>query len=348
MFHVPGRGTTALTIKSSPPKTARTATRLGVRAGILTKRDERGAWQRRYCALVPQTLFYYYDHDASDDARGIIDLEYYGDVRIVRGRTLRLATASDVPLRSFFFQAATEEEAQQWCEALSRERYFAVADERDAYRELQGDFSFARARDDEAAVELEAAARARLQTAQASERRAADALKGLQAQCAALGLGPGPAALLTAPAPAAREAAHRLHFCGRRGESLARALEALDNRAPEPPGASAARAAALAALRARLSGAKRATARGATAALAADARRNRARACARTARAAVINAAARRARSERGAAELVDQKRVLVREVRDRRQRLGDARRVAPAGRCRGAPRCGRSAESSI
>ena len=118
MFHLPGRGTTALTVKSSPPKTAQTATRLGVRAGVLTKRDERGAWQRRYCALVPQTLLFYYDDETSDDARGIIDLEYYGDVQIVRGRTLRLATASDVPLRSFFFQAETEEQAQKWCEPL--------------------------------------------------------------------------------------------------------------------------------------------------------------------------------------------------------------------------------------
>ena len=43
MFHLPGRGTTALTVKSSPPKTAQTATRLGVRAGVLTKRDDGAA-----------------------------------------------------------------------------------------------------------------------------------------------------------------------------------------------------------------------------------------------------------------------------------------------------------------
>ena len=67
-------------------------------------------------------------------------------MQIVRGRTLRLATASDVPARSFFFQAETEEQAQKWCEALSRERYFVVADERDAYRELQGEFDDASAR----------------------------------------------------------------------------------------------------------------------------------------------------------------------------------------------------------
>ena len=86
MFHLPGRGTTALTVKSSPPKTAQTATRLGVRAGVLTKRDERGAWQAPATARPsPANLLFYYDDETSDDARGIIDLEYYGDVQIVRG-----------------------------------------------------------------------------------------------------------------------------------------------------------------------------------------------------------------------------------------------------------------------
>ena len=200
MFHLPGRGTTALTVKSSPPKTAQTATRLGVRAGVLTKRDERGAWQRRYCALVPQTLLFYYDDETSDDARGIIDLEYYGDVQIVRGRTLRLATASDVPLRSFFFQAETEEQAQKWCEALSRERYFVVADERDAYRELQGEFSTTRAQDDESCLKLREASQERNAAASLSEKRAADALEVLRDQALSLGLAPRQAAALTSPA----------------------------------------------------------------------------------------------------------------------------------------------------
>ena len=59
-----------------------------------------------------------------------------------------------MPLRSFFFQAETEEQAQKWCEALSRERYFVVADERDAYRELQGEFSTTRAQDDESCAKM--------------------------------------------------------------------------------------------------------------------------------------------------------------------------------------------------
>ena len=82
MFHLTGSGgggsnNTTLTIKSSPPKTAAVATRLGVRVGVLTKRNEQQVWQRRYCALVPQTLLYYYDNESSESARGIIDLEYY-------------------------------------------------------------------------------------------------------------------------------------------------------------------------------------------------------------------------------------------------------------------------------
>ena len=43
----------------------------------------------------------------------------------------------------------------------------------------------------------------------------------------------------------------------------------------------------------------------------------------------MASAASRRSRAERSAAELVDQKRVLVREVRERRARLDDARRVS-------------------
>ena len=329
MFHLPGRGTTALTVKSSPPKTAQTATRLGVRAGVLTKRDERGAWQRRYCALVPQTLLFYYDDETSDDARGIIDLEYYGDVQIVRGRTLRLATASDVPLRSFFFQAETEEQAQKWCEALSRERYFVVADERDAYRELQGEFSTTRAQDDESCAKMREASSERNAAASLSEKRAADALEVLREQALSLGLAPRQAAALTSPAAAAREVAHRLHFCGRRRDSLERALQALETSTPEPADAAEKRQSTIASLRAKLASQKQKTAHASTTRLAADARRDAALQSARAARAAVASAASRRSRAERSAAELVDQKRVLVREVRERRARLDDARRVS-------------------
>ncbi|KAH8047367.1 hypothetical protein JL721_12175 [Aureococcus anophagefferens] len=100
---------TTLTIKSSPPKTAAVATRLGVRTGVLTKRNEQQVWQRRYCALVPQTLLYYYDGEHSESARGIIDLEPTTD-------QCGLGARADA------------------------ERYFVVADERDAYQRLQAEF----------------------------------------------------------------------------------------------------------------------------------------------------------------------------------------------------------------
>ena len=64
--------------------------------------------------------------------------------------------------------------------------------------------------------------------ASSSEKRAADALEVLRDQALALGLTPRQAAALTTPAAAAREVAHRLHFCGRRRESLERALQALE------------------------------------------------------------------------------------------------------------------------
>ena len=135
-----GSNNTALTIKSSPPKSAAVARRLGVHIGYLTKRNEQHQWQRRYCALVPQTLLYYFDNEYSDSARGIIDLECYTDVEIVAKNTIRLSTPPDIPLRSFFFRADNEEQCAAWAAALTRERYFVVADERDAYQKLQSEF----------------------------------------------------------------------------------------------------------------------------------------------------------------------------------------------------------------
>ena len=134
---------------------------------------------------------------------------------------------------------------------------------------------------------------------------------------------------MTSPASAAREVAHRLHFCGRRRESLERALQALETSTPEPPDAADKRQSTIAALRAKLASQKQKTAHASTTRLAADARRDAALQSARAARAAVASAASRRSRAERSAAELVDQKRVLVREVRERRARLDDARRVS-------------------
>ena len=82
MFHLPGRGTTALTVKVHHRR-PRKRQHDSACARASSRSATRAARGSGYCALVPQTLLFYYDDETSDDARGIIDLEYYGDVQIV-------------------------------------------------------------------------------------------------------------------------------------------------------------------------------------------------------------------------------------------------------------------------
>mmetsp|Transcript_30104 Transcript_30104/g.93118 ORF Transcript_30104/g.93118 Transcript_30104/m.93118 type:complete len:207 (-) Transcript_30104:1020-1640(-) len=173
---------TSLTIKSSPPKTAGVATRLGVRAGALTKRNEQQSWQRRYCVLVPQTLLYYFDGECSEQPRGIIDLEYYTEVEVVARRTIRLSTPPDIPLRSFFFRADSDAQCAAWAAALARERYFIIADERDAYQRLQTEFQRQSAATADARQRLHAEAAARRGARDAAAMRRRCALAQLRAQ----------------------------------------------------------------------------------------------------------------------------------------------------------------------
>ena len=116
---------TTITVKSSPPKTARNTADLGIVAGNLTKRNEQHAWQRRFCVLAPQSLLYYFEDAEADTPRGIIDLEYYTDITAQPNNVVRLATpASHGPQRTFYFQADSEEDMNAWLSALIRERYF--------------------------------------------------------------------------------------------------------------------------------------------------------------------------------------------------------------------------------
>lgn len=132
---------TTITIKSSPPKTARVTSQLGIISGNLTKRNEQHSWQRRFCVLAPQSLLYYFEDAEGDTPRGIIDLEYYTDISAEPNNVVRLATPAHAgPQRTFYFQADSEEDMNAWLSALVRERYFVLRDERDAYQELQHDF----------------------------------------------------------------------------------------------------------------------------------------------------------------------------------------------------------------
>jgi hypothetical protein len=79
---------------------------------------------------------YYFENDVSDFPRGIIDLELY--TRLSKeDNILRLSTADEDRLRSFFFEDDDSEYLNDWIHCLQRERYHAVCDERNAYQQMQ-------------------------------------------------------------------------------------------------------------------------------------------------------------------------------------------------------------------
>mmetsp|Transcript_5453 Transcript_5453/g.16134 ORF Transcript_5453/g.16134 Transcript_5453/m.16134 type:complete len:369 (+) Transcript_5453:306-1412(+) len=326
---------TTLTIKSSPPKTAAVATRLAVRAGVLTKRNEQKVWQRRYCALVPQTLLYYYDGEAAEAARGIIDLEYYTEVEVVTQHTIRLSTPPDIPLRSFFFRAATVNACSAWAAALARERYFTVADERDAYQRLQAEFQRQSSVAAEARSRLRAEAAVRVAARTTAVRRVSSALVELRRQAAELGLGPRSAASLRGGHDAAREVAHRIHYHARRVAHLVEAIAELRRRAgtSNAMGAAAAQTAdgrgGTADLQERTAAERRARAREVTARLALEGSVTAASRALRAARLRATSAARGRIAADSLARELTDQKRVLVREVKQARMRIADSHQLS-------------------
>lgn len=310
---------TALTIKSSPPKTATVATRLGVQTGTLTKRNEQQQWQRRYCVLVPQTLLYYFETEYSESARGIIDLEYYSEVETIAKNTIRLSTPADIPLRNFFFRAENEEQCAAWAAALTRERFFVVADERDAYQKLQAEFqreSSATAERVEGVREELSARRARIEQ---SGLRQQAALTSLRTLAVSMGLSSDAAASIEDPKDALREVGHRMHYYVRRASHLEGAIDALrDQKAPR----TASRIREIDELRERLSAAKRAKEREATARAALQAEKTRLRSQLDELQHKVEVAAQARLKLETKAAELHDQKKLLVREVKSTRKAI--------------------------
>lgn len=66
-------------VQSCPPPAASVTTKYGIKHGHLQKKNEQGAYHRRYCVLVPHLFMYYYDNDAAEIPRGIIDLDFYTD-----------------------------------------------------------------------------------------------------------------------------------------------------------------------------------------------------------------------------------------------------------------------------
>jgi hypothetical protein len=70
---------------------------------------------------------------------GIIDLECYSTInRQDQGNVLELAgdPQTNPDLRSFYFEAADDSEAERWTKALLSDRHSALMDEREAYRQV--------------------------------------------------------------------------------------------------------------------------------------------------------------------------------------------------------------------
>jgi len=133
---------TTVSVKSSASRTAPATAALGALSGYLEKRDEQHQWRRRFCVLAPQAFLYYFEDSDADAPRGVIDLEG-ADVSVGDGNVVHIVTPGnhDTEGRRFYFQADTADDAAAWVSSLVRERYFNVRDERDAYRDLQHDLS---------------------------------------------------------------------------------------------------------------------------------------------------------------------------------------------------------------
>ncbi|CAN0169949.1 unnamed protein product, partial [Ectocarpus fasciculatus] len=99
-----------ITVKSSPPRTAAEMTKLSVRRGWMFKKNKQGAWQRRYCCLVPHTFLYYFESKDAEVPRGVIDLDPYTNIGVDQ-RTGAIVlgpggswTAAGQGLRKFYFK----------------------------------------------------------------------------------------------------------------------------------------------------------------------------------------------------------------------------------------------------
>ncbi|CAM9319750.1 unnamed protein product, partial [Ectocarpus sp. 12 AP-2014] len=74
------------------------------------KKNKQGAWQRRYCCLVPHTFLYYFESKDAEVPRGVIDLDPYTNIgvdqrtgAIVLGPGGSWTTAGQ-GLRKFYFK----------------------------------------------------------------------------------------------------------------------------------------------------------------------------------------------------------------------------------------------------
>lgn len=131
-----------LTVKGSPQKDAITTSGLATRSGYLMKRNEQGQFHRRFVCTVPHMFLYYYDNEMGDSPRGIIDLELYTKVEIEPdNETIKISCQEDDTLHPYYLQLKDPDAISDWVGSLLRDRYNVIRDERDAYRQLQDHFT---------------------------------------------------------------------------------------------------------------------------------------------------------------------------------------------------------------
>jgi len=130
-----------LTIKGSPTKDAITTSGLATRSGYLMKRNEQGQYHRRFVCTVPHMFLYYYDNEMADGPRGIIDLELYTKIEIeADNETIKLSTQEDGS-HPYYLQLKDADALSEWVASFLRDRYNIIREERDAYRQLQDHFT---------------------------------------------------------------------------------------------------------------------------------------------------------------------------------------------------------------
>ena len=133
-----------LTLRSTPSRDAPTVNALSTKAGILLKRNEQGLWQKRFVCIVPHMFLYYFDSENSESPRGVVDLHLFTNLSIegADGNILKLAPPPEANnLKSYYFQSDDPNILSNWITCLHRDRYQVIKDERDAYQQLQDQFS---------------------------------------------------------------------------------------------------------------------------------------------------------------------------------------------------------------
>ena len=161
---------TPCAIQSSPSRTPEVMTEMSTKAGWLRSRSDRDGWRKRWCCIVPHTYLYIYEEGAAinqekniiDNKKleelvtdrnkrkysfrkdmqplGIIDLEAYSCSNKTEDGSyvFELKADDDVNphLKPILFKGQSENDVDQWSDALLNHRYATLLDEKEAYLEV--------------------------------------------------------------------------------------------------------------------------------------------------------------------------------------------------------------------